>query len=272
MQRARAGGAIARAHEADGIEQLRVVMRADDGLLRFRIVAKARDQVAKLDLAPRRIVHEFLPLDFPAGLLHLLHDVLARLVQRHRLGGARPQVHLRLHIGESAVAGEKLPDLGDRFFRRALFPKPTVRRGRGEGRARSADGGVPPAGGGGRGGRQPASTARERNATSRPRNDIPTSLLRAQPDYIQNPLQIVQAVIFDLDAAALFARLHGDVSGEMLLEAVLHVQDRGRERRRPRFAAGRARGPGLALVLKMIGHQSSPWRARCGPAASPCPR
>ena len=61
-----------------------------------------------------------------------------------------------------------------------------------------------------------------------------TRLLRfivSQPKQIQNPLEIVHAVIFHLDLAALFPVPHDDVRGKVLLKPVLQMLEGRRDAR-----------------------------------------
>ena len=76
------------------------------------------------------------------------------------------------------------------------------------------------------------------------------ALFRSDPEHVQNPLEIVLAVILDLDAAAFLAVLKNDVSGQVLLKAVLHVeQSRGQSvGRRPVGAVAGTRRAGRGEV------------------------
>src|ERR1700719_3635628 len=55
-----------------------------------------------------------------------------------------------------------------------------------------------------------------------------SSLRRWQPKRRQNPLEVVIAIIFDFDPAALFPVMDRDMSSEFFLQPILHIFHYGR--------------------------------------------
>src|SRR5258706_15103160 len=68
-------------------------------------------------------------------------------------------------------------------------------------------------------------------------SDAARLFLFRQADELQQPVQIVDSVIFNLDAALFLPVVHGHLRAEMLAEPVLQMRDRRFELRTARCAA-----------------------------------
>ena len=79
-----------------------------------------------------------------------------------------------------------------------------------------------------------------------------SSFLRLQSNGSKNPVQVLRAVVLDLDFPALLAMMQGNVRGKVTLEPVLDVQDSGSQggRGRAGLTTRRFDGAGIHKVSR----------------------
>ena len=233
-QHAGARATVVRAHESGRVECLCVVVRADE---------KGRGAILSANVAMR-----FTNSIFPRGVssvkacrvtfhpeeFELFREIRSRLFDRLGSGWPRTEIHHRLNMGERFFAREFFPDFLLRAaLRLCLRLRPIASARRPNARAIRES----------QNRRRLVRTAAMANrdyriGAMRTIHLIPACYvsLADKPSAVEDALQVIVPVIFDLDAPSFLAVVKRDPGAEMFLQSILQIINRGGgDRRRARL-------------------------------------